>query len=310
MNPAVIFLLIWFFLMGCGNQPGSDAMMDMDKLKSLLEAKIQDSGAEVGLAFEDLETGRTILINADRMMHAASTMKVPVMIEVFKQAGENKFSLGDSLLVKNEFRSIVDDSLYSMDLGEDSDESLYELIGGKSTIRQLMFQMITVSSNLATNILIDLVDAKRVMATLAEFGINQMQVLRGVEDLKAYEQGLNNRTNAKDMMIVMEAIATNAAGNPQACSDMIDILSAQKFRDKIPAGIPGSIRVANKTGSITKIDHDAAIVFPAGRKPYVLVILTRGIEQHEAAYELIAQLSKMIYQAIVGEPTDGFSSSS
>ncbi len=233
------------------------------------------------------------------MMHAASTMKVPVMIEVFKQANQGQFSLENGLTIKNEFSSIADGSPFLLNAEDDSDTDIYEHIGEMMSIRDLLSRMITVSSNLATNLMVELVDAKKVMATLEELGAHNMQVLRGVEDGKAYELGLNNTTDAFDLLLVMEAIASGKAGSSEACQEMIDILSQQEFLAKIPAGLPPNVRVANKTGRITKIDHDAAIIFPPGRKPYVLVVLTRGLSDHEQAEELIARLSRMVYAYVM-----------
>ncbi|MBN2246182.1 MAG: serine hydrolase, partial [Candidatus Aminicenantes bacterium] len=248
----------------------------------------------MSLAFKDLESGEELLFQAEEMMHAASLMKVPVMIELFRQAEKGKFSLKDEITVTNQFKSIVDGSVYSLQAADDSDEDIYGLIGEKLSIRKLVEHMITVSSNLATNILIELVEAKRVMETMEEMGIHNIEVLRGVEDTKAYEKGLNNRTDALSMMRLMLSIAEGKAGSPESCREMIEILAQQEFRGKIPAGLPEGTRVANKTGSITGINHDAAIVFPEGRKPYVLVILTRGFENHEDAEQLIANLSRLV----------------
>jgi len=252
--------------------------------------------AEIGVAFYDLESGAQFNFNERVVLHAASTMKVPVMIEVFRQAEAGRFSLADSLLVRNEFKSIVDGSAYSMDIGQDSDESIYPEIGRRMTIRQLVEQMITVSSNLATNLLIELVDARNVMKTLRALGMMNMQVLRGVEDGKAYERGLNNRTDAYDMMLTMRAIAEKRAASSEACDEMLEILQRQKFRENIPAGLPEGIVVGNKTGSITRIAHDAAIVFPPGRKPYVLAVLTHKIEDQQVAAQTIAAISRLIWQ--------------
>ncbi len=275
----------------------------IENLKKRLESEIQPSGAEVGLALKDLESGEELLIHAEEVMHAASLMKVPVMIEVFKQAGRGKFALEDKILVENRFKSIVDGSSYSLLVADDSDDDIYRFIGKELSIRDLVERMITVSSNLATNILIELVGAKNVMETLDDLGIHHMEVLRGVEDTKAYERGLNNRTDALSMMQVMLSIAEEKAGSAEACQEMIGILAQQKFRAKIPAGIPEGVRVANKTGSITQIDHDAAIVFPEGRKPYILVVLTRGMERREDAERLIAKLSRLVYEYLAVNET-------
>ncbi len=267
--------------------------------------------AEIGVAFRDLETGREFFFNERKMMHAASTMKVPVMIEVFRQAERGKFRLEDSLTVKNQFNSIVDGSSYSLDIGEDSDESIYRGIGRQMTIRQLVEQMITVSSNLATNLLIELVGAESVMATLNELGIRNMQVRRGVEDIKAYRLGLNNQTDAFDMMLALQTLAEKRAASPAACDTMLAILQRQQFRDGIPAGLPAGTTVANKTGSITAIAHDCAIVFPKNqnnaaaqkkspntRKPYLLVVLTSGIKENQKAQRAIAAISQEIYRGL------------
>lgn len=274
----------------------SSAPLDSATLQQSIQHLADSLHAEIGVTFYNLHTGEAFNFQERVMFHAASTMKVPVMIEVFRQAEAGTFKLDDSLLVKNEFKSIVDGSPYSMDIAEDSDDTMYNKIGTRMTIRQLVEQMITVSSNLATNILIDLVDARKVMATLQSLGIKHMQVLRGVEDIKAYNRGLNNRTDAYDLMLTMRAIVEKKAASPASCEEMLEILQRQKFRENIPAGLPEGTVVANKTGSITNIDHDAAIVFPPNRRPYVLVVLTHNIADHEVAKQTIAQISKLVWQ--------------
>ncbi len=255
------------------------------------------SGGTVAVAFEDLVTDEQLLINAEIAMHAASTMKTPVMIEVFKQAKEGKFRLSDSLLVKNEFTSIVDGSRFKLNRISDSDSSVYHHIGRKLPIRDLVVQMITRSSNLATNLLIELVGAENVTATMRSIGANRIQVLRGVEDPKAFERGLNNITDAYDMLLIMRAIAKKQIVSEAACDEMISILLDQKLNRKIPALLPPGTKVAHKTGSITGIDHDAAIVYK-GDHPYVLIVLTQGIASHTKAEKVIAQISKLIYDAV------------
>jgi len=295
MNKMLCIFLtgIIIFLAACNQRSNK-----WQELKKAIQEKIERSGGTVAIAFEDLKTGEKLFIEETVQMHAASTMKTPVMIEVFKQAEQGRFKLTDSLIVKNEFKSIVDSSAYSMDIAEDSDDVIYEKISHKMSIRDLVNQMITVSSNLATNILIDLVDAKNVMKTMKEIGAHHIQVLRGVEDLKAYNRGLNNTTDAYDMLLVMKSIALKQVVSEKACNEMIDILDDQKFTTKIPALLPRTVKVAHKTGSITAIDHDAAIVYKTPDHPYILVILTKGIEDHSTAEKLIAEVSKMIYDAI------------
>jgi beta-lactamase class A len=272
---------------------------DEVSLRKAVEAEIMGSGVEVSLAFKDLQTGEALFIKERDMVHAASTMKVPVLIEIFKQAEDGKFQLDDRIVIKNEFHSIVDGSPFSLNKEDDSDPDIYGLIGKSLTIRELAERMITVSSNLATNILIELVQPENVMSTLELLGIRRMRVLRGVEDGKAFERGWNNQTDAHDLLRVMEAIASGKAGSLPSCREMILILEKQKFRDGIPAGMPAGVPVGNKTGSITGMEHDAAIVFPPGRRPYILVVLTRGVKSSEEGERLIARLSGLIYSQVV-----------
>ena len=240
-------------------------------------------------------------INDSISVHAASTMKVPVMLEVFRQAENAIFSLDDSLLIKNEFASIIDGSPFSLDMSEDGGDRLYAMIGKKETIRSLVNEMITYSGNLATNLLIEKVQAKNVQRFIRSLGAEDMQVLRGVEDIKAYRAGKNNTTTAKDLAIIFQNILSGDHWKEKSRQEMIAILLDQKFRKKIPAGLPEDVKVAHKTGSITKIDHDSGIIFPGDREPYILVVLTKGFENHEEAQQCIAEISRMVYEWYMGE---------
>ena len=170
--------------------------------------------ATVAVALDDASTDMTYLLNEHRSFHAASTMKIPVMIEVYRQAEEGRFSLGDELDVVNSFRSIVDSSRYSIE--DDSDDAIYTKLGQKMTIRALVYQMITVSSNLATNLLIDFVSADTVQATAEALGIKNMKVLRGVEDLKAFDLGMSNTTTAADLAVLLAALRDGKAVTGEA----------------------------------------------------------------------------------------------
>jgi beta-lactamase class A len=130
-------------------------------------------------------------------------------------------------------------------------------------------------------------------------GARDIKVLRGVEDGKAFERGLNNTTTARDLLVLLRAIAEGRAVSREASKEMTDILLEQKFNEGIPAGLPASVRVAHKTGSITKIEHDAGLVFVPGRKPYVLVVLVRGIAEEKRAHRLIADISRAVYENLV-----------
>lgn len=264
-------------------------------LQQIEERTAREPGAFVGLAYIDLASGDTLFINADTSFHAASTMKVPVMIELFRQAARGSFRMDQALLLVNQFASIVDGSAYSLDRKEDSDSTLYNRIGDRVRVDTLLRLMITRSSNFATNTLITLVGAEDVTRTMRSLGAMRIRVLRGVEDGKAFENGLNNTTTARDLAIILRAIEDGKAASPAATREMLSILLAQEFNERIPAGVPAGVRVAHKTGDITAIAHDAAIVYPPGSSPYVLVVLTRGIQDARKSDTLIADLSALVY---------------
>ncbi len=258
-------------------------------------SKLNSEEGKFAVGVYDLQKRENIFVNPDTVFHAASTMKTPVMIEVFKQAGEGKFKLDDSFLVKNEFHSIVDGSTYQLDASDDSDSSMYQRVGTKARVRELLYHMITVSSNLATNILIELVGAPNVTATMRSLGANDMQVLRGVEDGKAFRQGLNNTVTARDLVTIYMALASGNVVGPDACKEIIDILSKQKFHDIIPALLPSGVRVAHKTGSITGVEHDSGIVFLPNGRSFVLVLLSKNLKDAKAGKQVLAEVSKRVY---------------
>ena len=282
----------------------SRTRLEANRLEGEILKLIGASDAErVAVAFYDLETGEEIMINSGESFHAASTMKVPVMMEVFRQAGNGELSLSDRLPIRNDFKSIADGSHYSVSAADDSERTLYNKIGETETLRELVRLMITESSNLATNIVIAQVTPQRVMGLMRELGARDIRVLRGVEDGKAYERGLNNTATARDLMVVLRSIAEARIISAKASEEMVKVLLAQKFNEGIPAGVPAGVRVAHKTGSITKINHDAGIVYVPGRKPYILAVLTRGISEEGGAHRLIADISRSIYQGLSrGDP--------
>jgi beta-lactamase class A len=272
---------------------------DSGALRARIEARISQAPASaVGLYYRDLATGDSLTVGSARRFHAASTMKLPVMIQLFRDRDAGRLTLDDSITVTNTFRSIVDSSSYQLDRADDSDSTLYNRIGQRASIRELIELMETVSSNLATNLLIARVDARRANATAHALGADSILVLRGVEDGKAYRAGLNNTTTARDLGVLLGAVANGTAASPASCREMLAILSRQQFNEGIPAGLPAGTRVYHKTGWIDQVVyHDAALVEPADRDRYVLVILTAGIPKSNDAYALVRDLSRQVFDS-------------
>jgi beta-lactamase class A len=267
-------------------------------LESRVRQRIAESGAEVAVAYRTLDGRHELLIDADKVFHAASTMKVPVMIELFRQATAGRVALNDPLPIRNEFRSIVDGSVYSLSDADDSDHEIYAASGKTLTLAQLCEAMITVSSNFATNLLIEKLGVESIRRTVSALGADAnggMQVLRGVEDGKAFAKGLNNSTTARGLLVLFDRLGHGQAVDAASDATMIDVLKRQKFNEAIPAGLPPGTPVAHKTGTITRIHHDAGIVFAP--RPYVLVLLVREIEDRKTSAALMAELSRMMYEA-------------
>jgi beta-lactamase class A len=221
------------------------------------------------------------------------------MIELFRQADAGTIQLDAPIPITNQFSSIVDGSSYTLDVSDDSDKGeIYKRIGKTMTARELCEAMITVSSNLATNILIERLGVQNIQRTTAALGAADVKVLRGVEDNKAFAKGLNNTTTAHGLQILLDAIATGRAASPSSSREMLEILKRQTFNTGIPAGVPPGTAVAHKTGTITKIHHDAGIVFAP--HPYVLVVLVRGIADEAKSATLIADVSRLFYEHVEG----------
>ena len=262
------------------------------EVRRIIRAAAGDT-AEVSVAFLDLQTGDSLLVDAHVRMHAASTMKVPVMMELFRRADAGELSFDAPVRVENAFVSIADGSSYALSPDDDSDTELYRRVGQSVPMDELVRRMITRSSNLATNLLIARARPERIAELMERIGARDMHVLRGVEDNAAFRAGMNNTTTAYALMRVMRAVHDTAAVGAR---EMQEILSRQEFREMIPAGVPQGTRVANKTGSITRVAHDAALVYPPGRAPYVLVVLTRGFADHDVAAATGRDISRAVWQ--------------
>src|SRR5216117_2521456 len=268
-------------------------------LGSRVKARIAQAPARaVGVYYRDLTTGDSLTVGSAVRFHAASTMKIPVMIQLFRDRDTGLLSLDDSVTITNTFQSIVDSSPYQLDVTDDSDSSLYKRLGQRAPIRELIELMETVSSNLATNLLIAKVNAKRANATAHALGADSILVLRGVEDGKAYRAGMNNTTTARDLGMLLAPIANGKAASAASCREMLAILGRQHFTEGIPAGLPAAKRVYHKTGWIGQVVyHDAAVVEPTDGRRYVIVVLTGGIQTDEDSYALVRDLSRLVFDA-------------
>ena len=280
-------------------QPQSLARAEISLYQSVQQIKESHGLVELGIAFYDYETTLQWSFNADTWFHAASTMKLAVLLGVYRMVDRGELTLDAPVHVRNKFTSIAGQSLYMLDINRDSDPELYRHLGRTMPVKQLAYQMITASSNFATNLLVDVVGIDAIQTSLAELGIEGVKVLRGVEDQAAYDAGLNNLVTANGLLRTLRLIADGKAFSESASRQMLDILHDQQLKSGIPAGLPEAARVAHKTGNISTVHHDAGIVYLEDRKPYVLVILTR-FDQASPRSTAVADVSRDIYECLAG----------
>jgi len=297
MRCKVPWLLICLGLLTGWGSCQEDRLAGLEKS---IRDQIDGQTAVYGIAFRMADEDEALFINADDRMHAASTMKVPVMMRLFEMIDQGELNLGTQVKVRNSFRSIVDGSEYSITV--DSEETLYEKLGKSLSLEALVLAMITQSSNLATNLLVELAHPEDIMTLMARFGAENMQVLRGVEDLKAYEAGRNNESSARDMLKAIMAAVSADHFSESSRQKMLEILRQQEFNDMIPAGLPpgSGALVAHKTGAISRVQHDAAIVdLPDGTR-YGLVIFARDFGEQRAKVKMTARvISRLVYNHVV-----------
>ena len=250
----------------------------------------------VAIAFVQPATGRHAFLGADLRLHAASTMKVPVLIELARRVDAGDLRWEDRLPVENRFASIADSGDFSVDAADDSDSLPYTWIGSTATVADLARHMTVRSSNLATNILIQRLGADRVNATAHRLGADSVTVLRGVEDDAAYRRGMNNTLTARGLATLLTALLGGRAASAEGTQRVLALLAAQEFNGGIPGGVPAGTLVAHKTGWITGIAHDAAIVYPPNAPPYVLVILTRGYGSEADAEGVMRTITAAVHR--------------
>jgi beta-lactamase class A len=269
-----------------------------------LETRLQNlegrsQARSLSVAMLDLATGDVFGYKADRWYHAASTIKLAVLLGLFAAFHQGRYVPEARLHVRNRFRSAFDGSAFRVQSERDADSEVQSAIGRTMRLAELARNMIIRSSNLATNLLLDLLGIEFLQRTLDEFGLNGIDLLRGVEDELSFENGINNRVTADGLVQLLRVIAEERAFSTELSRRMIDILHEQEFRSGIPAGLPSGARVAHKTGEISTIAHDAGVVYLPKRPPYIVAILTEwqpGITGRSAT---IAAASYMVYEHVM-----------
>jgi len=275
----------------------SVARAEISLYSSVRAIQERHSLEKLGIAFWDAETTLQWAYNADEWFHAASTMKLAVLLGVYRQVGRGELTLDAPVHVRNKFRSVVGDKLYMLDIDRDADPDLYRNLGRTMTVHELAHAMITTSSNFATNLLVDVVGVATIQSALAELGIDGVKVVRGVEDQAAFDAGINNEVTAAGLLRLLRLLAEGKAYGEESSAAMLEILHGQQFKSGIPAGLPGDVHVAHKTGNISTVHHDAGIIYMGSRNPYFLVILTQ-FPQETRRSGAVAEVSKDLFDTL------------
>lgn len=276
---------------------------DTANLRGRVEQIERESGATaLAVAVRDVETSVEFDYESDRWFHAASTIKIPVLVGVFGSVHAGELLPQSRLHVRNRFRSADDGSIFRVDPERDANAVVHAAIGKTMQVRELAFHMIATSSNLATNLLLDFVGLQSMQRTVADLGLDDgIELHRGVEDNRAFDAGISNRVTASGLASMLKLIAEERAFSRTLSKEMLDVLHAQEFNSGIPAPLPKRTRVAHKTGEISTIAHDAGIVYLPGRNPYVLVVLTEWEPDGSGRQQVIARVSEAVYEFLTDE---------
>lgn len=264
-----------------------------------------DAGAAaVAVALHDLETGATAVVDGDRPFHAASTMKLGVLVGLLDAVAAGQYTLDDRLHVRNRFLSAADGAPFRVEAGRDANAVVHARRGRTLPLGTLAEHMIQTSSNLATNLLVDLLGVEAVQEATARWGGAGVEVRRGVEDERAFEAGIVNTATAEGLVGLLVGIEEGAGLSDDLRQFALDVLFGQEFSSGIPAGLPddAGARVAHKTGSISTVQHDAGLVYLPDRRPYAVAILTEwDADVTDGRREAVAACSRAVYAHV----TDG-----
>jgi beta-lactamase class A len=275
-------------------------------LRQQIEKIEQASGAKaIAVALYDIESGLELHYHGDRWFHAASTIKVPILLGAFAAINRGELLPHSRVHVRNRFLSVVENIPFRVESGRDANSAVHNAIGKMMRVDELAYHMITTSSNLATNLLLGVIGSDAVNQTLKDLKLDEgIELRRGVEDELAFEKGISNMVTADGLLKILVMLAEGKAFSPALSRRMMDILHGQEFNQGIPALLPKGTRVAHKTGEISTVAHDAGVIYLPKRKPYVLVILTEWDPETTGRSRTIASISHTIYEYLTQTPVD------
>ncbi|GAJ30304.1 serine hydrolase [Acidomonas methanolica] len=236
-----------------------------------------------------------VCLKCDEPINAASTMKLFVLDAAYVAFRAGTLNPDEMIVVHNRFHSLVGTRDFSLDQKEDSYDPLYAEVGKPVSVTELLRVMIQYSSNLATNLMVERLGVPFIRSVVAHQGLKGITFGRMIEDFDADAQGIRNRVTARGLGDFMQKLAQDRIVDPAASEAMIAILLGQTFNNVISPGLPPGTPVAHKTGWVTGVRNDAAIVFPPDGRTYILVELSRDLPDDAAGLKRLNAISAAIY---------------
>lgn len=232
--------------------------------------------------------------NVNQQHYAASLMKVAVAVAAYRMADASELDLDAPVAIHDELDSAVPGARFRLHEDYDQDPDTWAALGGELPLREVVGRSLSHSGNLAVDLVLEIVGLERVAAVLADAHCSPMtQITRGIEDAPAREAGLDNLITAHDMARIMGRIASRELASPAACEELELVMQAQVDREAIPVGLPADAVIANKTGEVDGVRHDAAIIRHRDHPPLVMVVLTTGLDDDEAAWQISEVASRL-----------------
>ncbi len=250
------------------------------KLTTEIEKVANNLDGVMGVAIKDLTTGEEILLNDQLTFPTGSSIKIPVLIELYKQAAEGKYKLTDQRRVERQDK--VGGSGVIVNFGDHTSQL---------SLHDLAMLMIVLSDNTATNMLIDQVGMANVNRAMDELGLKQIRLRRKMIDQAASARGDENTATPREALALMEKLYRGQVGNRQLSDDALKILKLRK-NSPVPRLLPANVEIANKPGGIEGVACDWAVVYVPNR-PYAIAVMTNY--NGEGADDAIAKVSKLAY---------------